>query len=363
MTIQIKAGVIHQIQKEQYATEEQASLKLQENLHAVNNHLFSFVKYAEEQLEKSGKNHSVSGGFAIEHTLSKILSDSYFNQTGQLDYLTLSQQITKGLFEFVKRKPFTSGGYLPIIFYSEGDVDYLLISSISLNKYININEKGEFSNTDAIDNEALKVGLKIDLTAMTKHHNNQGETPADSYVKWVQRSKSGLPDYIQDFIPVSQRIDDSKATKSFLTYFQEYAETVFEDENVRSKVQSDVYTLMRTKADKNEPIHIEEDIDPLLESALKTYGIENKPKFNEFRQEKKVSLDSSFHVDNNKLAKVENFALSFSETGITVKGKVAELGSSIKAFSDPQTGKKYLQIEMSDDEFNTITARYKSLSE
>ncbi|MFA9499195.1 nucleoid-associated protein [Mannheimia sp. E30BD] len=164
MTIQITAGVIHQVIKQQNAPTSNATLQLQQNLHSTNNHLTNFVEYAEQQLHKSGKNNSISGGFGIQNTLSKVLADGYFSVLTQINYLQLSKELAKGLFHFVTQKTATTGEYVPMVFYSQNDTDYLLISLISLNKYINIDAQGEFSNVSVIDNDALKVGIKINLT-------------------------------------------------------------------------------------------------------------------------------------------------------------------------------------------------------
>jgi nucleoid-associated protein len=74
MTYKIQAGIIHQIKKEQNTKGSTATLQLQEALHSSNEHLKNFVEYAEQQLQKSGRNSSISGGFGIQNTLSKGLS-------------------------------------------------------------------------------------------------------------------------------------------------------------------------------------------------------------------------------------------------------------------------------------------------
>ncbi|KGQ63152.1 nucleoid-associated protein [Gallibacterium anatis] len=361
MTIQIHAGVIHQIKKQQNSSSANATLQLQETLHTVNRHLSTFVGYAEEQLQKSGKNNSISGGFGIQHTLSSVLASHYFNQ-GQPDYLQLSKYLAQGLYHFVIHKSGTSGEYVPMIFYRKEDNDYLLISLISLNKYINIDEQGEFSDTSVIDNEALKVGIKINLTEMSAHYAmTNDEQPETYYIQWIQRGHAKLPDYIQDFIPVGERIDNSRSTTATLKSVKNYIATVFEEPKIRHKVEADVVTLMRNKYENGEAVHIEEDIDTLLSSALTTYGLTGKPDFSTYRQEHNIVLDSSFKVDVGKLKPYEKFDLSLSNKGITIKGEMKELGNTVFVETDENSDKKYLKIELEQEEFNQITQRYESL--
>lgn len=361
MTIQIKAGIIHQIKKQQNSSAASAVLQLQQNLHSVNDHLSTFVDYAEQQLQKSGKNSSISGGFGIAHTLSKVLAERYFNQT-TVNYLQLSKDLAQGLYHFVTQKTATTGEYVPIVFYRKDETDFLLLSLISLNKYINIDAQGEFSDTSVIDNDALKVGIKINLTEMAIHYAMpNGEQPETCYIQWIQRGSTKLPEYIQDFMPVGEKIDNGKSTSSTLKNVKNYITTVFEDMKTRHKVEADVVTLMRNKYDRGEAVHIEEDIDVLLNSALTTYGLTDKPQFSTYRQDNNIILDSSFKVDEGKLKPYEKFDLSLSNKGITIKGEMKQLGESIFVIEDENSDKKYLQIELDSEEFEQITLRYKSL--
>lgn len=361
MTIQIKAGIIHQIKKQQNSSSANATLHLQTTLHSTNNHLSTFVDYAEQQLQKSGKNNSISGGFGIQNTLSKVLASGYFNQQGQINYLQISRDLAQGLYHFVTQKAATTGEYVPMVFYRKEEADYLLISLISLNKYINIDAQGEFSDTSVIDNDALKVGIKINLTKMAAHYAMPNdEEPEVCYIQWIQRGSTKLPDYIQDFIPVGERIDNGKTTSALLKNIKNYVATTFTDPKIRHKVETDVVTLLRTKSDNREAVHIEEDIDALLNNALTTYGLADKPQFAQYRQDNNIVLDSSFNVDANKLKPYEKFDLSLANKGILIKGDMGQLGESIFVEED-ESHRKYLKIELAPDEFEQITQRYESL--
>lgn len=361
MIIQVQAGVIHQIKKQSNAPIAQARIHLQNSLHTHNTHLVTFVEYSEQQLQKTGKNNSISGGFGIQHTLSKTLANYYFNTQGTIDYLKISKELANGLYHFVVQKTATTGEYVPIIFYRVDNIDYLLISLISLNKYININAQGEFSDTSVIDNDALKVGLKINLTEMKGHYNasNASQYTGTNYIQWIQRGSSKLPDYIQDFIPVGMKIDNTKTTLSLLKNVEKYLEKICDNSKICHKIEMDVVTLMRTKFDNRESVHIEDDIDTLLDSALTTYGLDDKPSFSTYRQENDIVLDSSFKVDERNLKLYETFDLSLPKKGILIKGNMEQLGENIRVTSD----KKILQIKLEEDEAERLTQRYPSLSE
>ena len=166
---------------------------------------------------------------------------------------------------------------------------------------------------------------------------------------------------ISKIIPVGEKIDNGKSTSSTLKSIKNYTASVFEDPKVRNKVDSDVVTLLRTKYENGEAVHIEEDIDTLLNSALTTYGLTDKPQFSTYRQENNIVLDSSFKVDSSKLKPYEKFDLSLAKKNILIKGEMKQLGESIFVIEDEQNDKKYLQIELDQEEFDLITQRYKSL--
>jgi len=186
------------------------------------------------------------------------------------------------------------------------------------------------------------------------------EQPEIYYIQWIQRGKSKLPDYIQDFIPVGERIDNGKTTSALLRTIKNYTASVFKDPKIRHKVETDVVTLLRTKSDNGESVHIEDDIDVLLDSALRTYGLTEQPQFAQYRQVNNIVLDSSFNVDAEKLKPHEKFDLSLPDKGIIIKGDIGQLGENIFVEED-ECHKKYLKIELEDTEFKQITQRYESL--
>src|SRR5690606_38220722 len=108
------------------------------------------------------------------------------------------------------------------------DTKYLLISLISLSEYLNIDDNGEFGDTSAIDSDALKVGLLIDLDAMREHRNSRETEFEINYIQWIQRRSIKLPDYIQDFIPVGRKIDDRKSTGLFFSALNDFLNDTFQ---------------------------------------------------------------------------------------------------------------------------------------
>ena len=352
---EILAGVIHRIIKQQHARAEDTELTLRETLHETNHQLIRFVEFAEDTLQKKGGNHSSSGGFEINHTLSKALAEVNFAFPDDEAYLNTSRKLVQGLYEFVKSKSATSGEHVPIIFYRKHDTNYLLISLISLNDYLNINEDGELTDTSAIDQDAIKVGLRVDLDAM-KVHFEQGKDAVTPYVRWIERRSARLPEYIQDFIPVNRTINDKQATTELIKTLNRYLQETFaDDETGKSQLRANVLDIMRQKQKNNDHVHLEEEIDPLIESFLAVHGSETTT-FATWRQEQGVELNSSFKPEKSTLDRFEKFKITLPESGITIQGNQEDLGRKVTLVSQDESFS--LSIEIDADEKEYLEGKY-----
>jgi hypothetical protein len=355
---EILAGVIHRIIKQQHTRAEDSVLTLRETLHETNHQLIRFVEFAENTLQKKGGNHSSSGGFETDHTLSKALAEANFAFPDDKAYLNTSRKLVQGLYEFVKNRSATSGEHVPIIFYRKHDTNYLLISLISLNDYLNINEDGELTDTSAIDQDAIKVGLRVDLDAM-KAHFEQGKDAVTPYVRWIERRSARLPEYIQDFIPVGSKINDTKATTELIREFDRYLQETFaDDETGKSQLRTDVLAMMRQKQKNDDHVHLEEEIDPLIENFLAVHGIE-KTAFATWRQEQGIELNSSFKPEKSTLDRFEKFKITLPGSGITIQGNQEDLGRKVILVSQDDSFSLSVEIDAAEKEY--LEGKYPSI--
>ena len=356
----IHAGIIHQIQKTQHKKNAQLIKRLQ--LHTNNAPLKHFVEYAEDVLNRYGSNRSVSGGFTTKDTLSKDLVAHQFALQPTTDYLVLSQDIVTSLYNIIQKNSATTGEHIPMIFYRDDnkDKEYLLLSLVSLNQSINI-DKGEFVDTTMIDKDALKVGIRIDLKAMKYHFNHQTEAIAEPYIQWIERKKNKLPDYIQNFIPVSERINDKVATTQFINAFKRFSEQTFENEDVRFEIQKKVYDYLDECHKQGKSIHIEDDIDPIIEAEMKAKGLEDKPTFSDYRTSEQIQLDSSFSPNKEVVNNSKTFKFSSKTSELSIRGRSKDLGRRVKLVSE--SNKKYIKIELDKDDYDRFKEQYPNAEE
>lgn len=358
---EIQAGVIHRIVKPQFSGVEESTLDLRDVLHSKNHHLHRFVEDAEEVLLNNGSNRSSSGGFDADNTLSKVLADKSFHFGSDEEYLNVSRKLLEGLFYHVSKKSATTGEHVPVIFYRKNGREYLLITLISLNDYLNINEKGELTDIAVIDKDALKVGVRVDLQAMRDHRHSTQPYEGQPYVRWIERRNRRLPDYIQDYIPVGSRIDDRKSTRELVAALDRYLEEVLVGkEEYKGEVRASILQMMRHKQQQDEPLQLEEDIDPLLQSMMRRECIEAKS-FQEWRQEQGVDLNSFFKPEKLALDGFEKFKIELLESGVTVRGNQDELGRKITITT--RDGQHYLTIGIDEAEKSRLQGQYPQLEE
>ena len=360
--VEILAGVIHRIAKPRFASAEESLLDLRDVLHSKNHHLDRFVENAEDILLRGGSNHSSSGGFDADKTLSKALADKDFHFENDEEYLNVSRQLMDGLFHHVTKKSATTGEHVPVIFYRKNGREYLLITLISLNDYLNINEKGELTDIAVIDKDALKVGVRVDLRAMREHRRHAAR-PFDGqpYVRWIERRGRRLPDYMQDYIPVGVRIDDRKSTKDLVIALDRYLDEALADhEETKDRLRTDILQMMRQKQQQDEHLHLEEDLDPLVQNIMKIAGIEADD-FQTWRQAQGIELNSYFKPEKSALDGFEKFKIVLQDSGVTVRGNQDELGRKVKITIID--GEDCLAISLNKAEKHKLQGQYPQLDE
>ena len=185
-----------------------------------------------------------------------------------------------------------------------------------------------------------------------KAHFAQGKNNTP-YVRWIEGRHAGLrlPNYIQDFIPVSSRIDDKKATTELICEFDRYLQETFaDDETGKSQLRADVLAMMRQKQKNDDHVHLEEEIDPLIENFLVVHGIK-KTAFATWRQEQGVELNSFFIPEKTALNQFEKFKFTLPESGITIQGNQEDLGRKITLVSQDDTCSLAIEIDAEEKEY------------
>lgn len=261
-------------------------------------------------------------------TLSNVLKLNYFN-TQTPDYENLIREIFLALFEHLNRSSASTGGHVPIVFYQNDDEEFLLINILSLSEYQGI-DNGVFTDQKSIDSKAFRIGILVNLTEMKEHFitaNSSEDIP--TYIKWISKSSTDNPTkYIQDFIPVANNINDRKSTNDLYSTLHNFIDEELPKNNrsIGKEILTAVNRFLDNKSTSGDLlIHIEDDIQPIIEGILHQHQITPKKSFQEYRS--RANLQSEFNLHQSTVKKHSQYDLKIN--GIKIAGSKADLGNKI----------------------------------
>ncbi|MBS7819034.1 nucleoid-associated protein [Wohlfahrtiimonas chitiniclastica] len=323
--ITIHAAGIHRINKKQHTTNGTTEInKIHSEIEYDKDKIF--IDHALKKL-KEGYNHSYSGGWDIDQTLSKVLKLNYLTNPSP-NYEELIKNIFLALFNHLNKSSASTGGDVPIIFYKNVTEEFLLINILSLSEYQGI-DNGVFTDQMSIDNKSFRIGILINLTEMKSHFTmTDTTTEIPSYIKWISKSSTENPTkYIQEFIPVANNINDQKSTNDLYTTINNFI-----DEELSSQCPiagKEILAAVNNFLDKksiseSRSIHIENDIVPIITFVLSQHQITPVKSFQEYRNN--ANLQSEFNVHPSTVRKHSQYDLKIS--GIKIAGSKADLGNN-----------------------------------
>jgi nucleoid-associated protein len=354
----VQAMIIHRILKKENQKNRTPPV-IRQNLHTNDDKTVKLIKFLDDLLDQNGLAHSHASNFAESSTASKLLNDHLFkskllkavadeevktdlkSEKGeQTQYRRLSNKLTHALDYHIYQSTQTTGDHLPIIFYKQGNVNYLYMALLSLEDTITIDEKtGDIIDTSSINKKALKVAFKINLDKMKQHASGGTSFKPENYVSWIQKGSDKIPEYIQDYIPVKYRIDDKKATSKLIKKLGEFLSQSEFDNASSEKVYEQVIQLLKDKVEHKQEVNIVEDVDTIIVKKAKACAIDTTNTINDFKAFRELNgysendnhASNIFTPEKDSLSKFEKFTLSLgSYNPIRITGTQEDIGHTIK---------------------------------
>ena len=407
----VQASIIHQIIKEPHQSTVTPPL-IRQKLHADTVQVYKLIEFFDEQLEKNGLAHSHVETFKSPDTLGEVLSNylcivnlkqanfkkstnavfpnifawellvsvpSEPNEDGlvlrqessaQTRYRRITNHLTKALHNHVYAESMTTGDHLPMIFYTRDGFEYLDIALLSLTDAITINEEtGEIIDTNHIDASNLKIACRINVTKLQEHRyrNSDSTYQASNYIAWIQKGTSSkIPEYIQDFLPVRIRLDNTVATTKLMRSLVNYLKQSPFSEEAKKEVQSEILTLLSYKAKHKNSVNIVDEIDPIIatKSTLSNLIIKVEDSFKAFRENNGYAAsdkDNSniFAPAAEPLRNYETFSFDLGEEEVVrVSGSRSLLGEEIKLKENDNDG-AVIEIKVSPENLPAIRKIFK----
>lgn len=407
--ITVQASIIHQIIKEAHHKTIEPPL-IRPKLHADTIKVEKLIAFLDEQLTKNGLAHSYLESFDIDKTLGSVLK-SYLFDVSYLNYSTfyptidsfphiqpwqmlapvppdpneiqavvdsetleqtmyrrITNLLTYALHHHVYESTMTTGDHLPMIFYKENNIEYLYIALLGLTDALTIDEQtGEIIDTDHIDASNLKVACKINITEL-QSHKQQFSDPnfvPSNYIAWVQKGTTEkIAEYIQDFLPVKVRLDDTEATTKLMKSLNNYLATSTFDETKQKEIRNEVLQILSYKAKNKQSVNIVDEIDPIIatKSTLTDTHISDDDSFKTFRENNGYGPNDEnnsnvFAPAAKPLRNYETFTLNLSDDdNLSLKGSRDLLGEDVKLIENGNTA--FIQIKISPDKLPSIKREF-----
>lgn len=410
----VQASIIHQIIKEAHQKSVTPPL-IRKNLHADSVQVCKLIEFLDEQLEKNGLAHSHIEAFDSPDTLGEVLSNylcivdlkllnfkkptnaAFSNifawellvsvpsepdedrsvlrreSSAQTRYRRITNHLTKALHYHVYEEPMTTGDHLPMIFYTLDGIEYLDIALLSLTDAITINEEtGEIIDTNHIDASNLKIACRVNISKLKDHNykNSDSAYKSENYIQWIQKGTSSkIPEYIQDFLPIRVRLDDTVATTKLMKSLINYLDESPFDEKSKKEIQSEVLTLLGYKAKNKESVNIVDEIDPIIaiKGTLSNLTIAVEDSFKAFRENNGYAATDEnnsniFAPATKPLQNYEMFSLDLGEIGddetLRISGSRSLLGEEVK-LKEGDNDEAVIEIKVNPENLPAVRKLFK----
>ncbi|RWR02651.1 nucleoid-associated protein NdpA [[Pantoea] beijingensis] len=311
MSLDIDQIALHQLIKRDEQTLE---LVLRDSLLPTNATVEAMVEELHRVYSAKSKAY---GLFNEESELANALRNC---RKGEDDFLAFSRAATGRLRDELAKYPFAEGGIVLFCHYRYLAVEYLLVSVLSSQSSMRVNEQLDISSTHYLDINHADIVARIDLT--------EWETNPEStrYLTFLRgRVGRKVSDFFMDFLGASVGLDTKAQNRGLLQAVDDYCAESQLDKGERQNYRQQVYSYCNEQLQAGEEIALE-----ALSSELPPLG---EKTFQAFTQEQGYELEESFPADRSTLRQLTKFAGSGG--GLTLNFDAMLLGERI--FWDPAT--------------------------
>lgn len=304
MSVQIEHIILHQLVKENDTIEivsRQDALSLSddvENMVSELNRVYNLKNKA-------------YGLFNDESQFAQLLKQ---NRSGEISFVSFTQQATSYLRNELIKYPFASGGVVVFCLYRFLAVEYLLVALLDHCDSMRVNESLEISTTHYLDISHLDIAARISLTEW----DVQPDSPR--YLTFLKgRVGRKVADFFMDYLSASEGFDKKEQNKQLLSAVEAYCDESQLDKEEKNAYRKDVYRYCQEQMLAGEEISVAD-----VSQAL---TIDDEKPFTQFLKDETYQLDSHFPADRGVLRQFTKYVGSGG--GISLSFDVDLLGDRI----------------------------------
>ncbi|MDX1303752.1 nucleoid-associated protein YejK [Photobacterium sp.] len=242
-------------------------------------------------------------------------------RTGELDFLTFSNQSAQRLQAELAKYPFAEAGTLVMAEYQSLATDYLFIGLLPTRHSMKVTEQLDISATDYLDVAKMDIAARIDLSSW--------ETNADSnrYLTFIKgRVGRKIADFFLDFLQAVVGLDVKEQNQVLMQAVEDFCADSRLDKEEKQQYRKQVYDYCNGQLQSGDEVAVKE-------LAGELPNAEDGTNFYEFTSNQGYELEESFPADRTSMRKLTKFVGSGG--GLTINFESMLLGERI--FYDAET--------------------------
>ncbi|WP_166372465.1 nucleoid-associated protein YejK [Psychromonas sp. SA13A] len=278
--------------------------------------------------------------------------------SGELDFVSFSQQAATCLVDELKEHDFAEEGVLLITKYSWTTSDYLLVALLQNNQSISVNENLELQVSQHIETSKIQLVARIDLTLLAR------DPEANRYISFIKgRVGRKVSDFFLDFMGAKEGFDAKAQNQGLLKAVDEFCEKQALPTEQKQTVREVTSNYCKEQLKEGEDI----DLSSLSEEFKSASSLEGS--FYDFVTED-YQLEENFPADRTLMRKLTKYtgqgggmnisfdqkhlgtSISYDEASdtLTIQGIPPNLREQLKRDALIETDSKTESAQISDDD-------------
>lgn len=233
---------------------------------------------------------------------------------GNIGFEEFSDYAVQDMRSRLEREPLTTGGYLFLIYYTDGNSNYILTLLLKDIEGLIINN-GDIEESHILDLDKLHFAALVNIDSW---ENPQDDLGCISFLKG--RSRSEVTAYFKDYLCIDDDTfnDPVVNTKSLVQVIMEYCKDAFDDEEIRFSARNRVYTAILQKINQNEEITLEE--------VANLVNPTDNQSFIDYINQSDYAVQPEFMANKTALRKLTRYSGRNSEISISFENSALESG-------------------------------------
>jgi len=215
MNISASNVILHSLD---YSSEGQLQCKMREGELPISPSIEQFLMDLHRTYQS--KTNKAFASFCEQTEKPQLFQDALEKEmSGQLDFVSFSQQAATCLLEELQKHDFAEQGILLVSKYSWTASDYLLLALLQNNESISVNDNLELQVSQHIETSKIQLVARIDLTLLAR------DPQSNRYISFIKgRVGRKVADFFLDFMGAQEGFDAKVQNQVLMKAVEEFCD-------------------------------------------------------------------------------------------------------------------------------------------